>query len=177
MPNNFIQKIISGGQTGVDRAALDIAIHLNIPHGGWCPYGRTAEDGIIPTNYCLKETSVLTFEENLNPDVIYKKRTELNVRDSGGTLIIVNSTPIGGTRYTVEVAERYKKPYFVFNLSSSAKVSDINAWVVENDIHILNVAGPRASQAHGIYNLAYSVLQKLLAKTQEINRAPIITHK
>ena len=77
MKKNFIIEIISGGQTGVDRAALDIAIDLEIPHGGWCPYERKAEDGVIPAKYNLKECPAPTHAESIDPDAIYKKRTEL----------------------------------------------------------------------------------------------------
>src|SRR4051812_8779376 len=104
MPSDFIREIVSGGQTGVDRAALDIAIELKIPHSGWCPYGRKAEDGIISSKYNLKETSKLTSQENSGPDAIYRKRTEFNARDSDGTLVIAKDVPIGGTFYAIEMA-------------------------------------------------------------------------
>ncbi len=160
--NNFIKKIVSGGQTGVDRAALDVAIGLKISHGGWCPYERKAEDGIIPTKYKLKQAPAPTLEENLDPDAIYKKRTELNAKDSDGTLIVVKGSPIGGTLYTIEMAEKHKRPYLIFNLSENLKITDIADWIVKNNIHKLNIAGPRASQVSGIYDSAYRVLHQLL---------------
>lgn len=160
--NNFIKKIVSGGQTGVDRAALDVAIGLKISHGGWCPYERKAEDGIIPTKYKLKQAPAPTLEENLDPDAIYKKRTELNARDSDGTLIIVKGSPIGGTLYTIEMAEKHKRPYLIFHLSENLKITDIADWIVKNNIHKLNIAGPRASQVSGIYDSAYEILHQLL---------------
>lgn len=162
MSNNFIKEIVSGGQTGVDRAALDIAIELKIAHGGWCPYGRKAEDGIIPTRYNLKEASKPTLEESLDPDAIYKKRTELNARDSDGTLIIVEDVPIGGTLYTIEMVKKHKRPYLVFNLSKSSEVTDIVNWIIKNNIHKLNVAGPRTSQTAAIYDSAYNIFHQLL---------------
>lgn len=162
MLNNFIKEIISGGQTGVDRAALDVAIELKIKHSGWCPYGRKAEDGIIPAKYQLKEAPAPTFEEGVDPDAIYKKRTELNVKDSEGTLIIVNDIPEGGTLYTIEMAEKHKKLYFVCNLSENSNIEEVVNWIIKNNIHKLNVAGPRASQAVGIYNAAYDALCRLL---------------
>lgn len=159
----FVKEIISGGQTGVDRAALDLAIALDIPHGGWCSYGRKAEDGIISRKYNLKETELPTSEElQDNPDAIYKKRTELNARDSDGTLIIIKDDPIGGTLNTIEILEKYKKPYLIYNLSNDSGISDVANWIVNNNIRRLNVAGPRESQTPGIYDLAYDVLHQLL---------------
>lgn len=162
IPNNFIEQIVSGGQTGVDRAALDIAIEFKISHGGWCPYERKAEDGTISTKYRLKEAPAPTSEESLDPDAIYKKRTELNARDSDGTLIIVENAPMGGTLYTIEMAEKHKKPYLIFNISSNQEISNIANWMIKNNIHKLNVAGPRASQTVGIYDSAYGILKHLL---------------
>ena len=162
MPINFIKEIISGGQTGVDRAALDIAIEFKIPHGGWCPYERKAEDGMIPTKYKLKEAPPPTIEESLDPDAIYKKRTELNARDSDGTLIIIKNMPMGGTLYTIEMAEKHKKPYLIFNLSINHEILDAVNWIIKNNIRKLNIAGPRASQVSGINASAYNILQQLL---------------
>ncbi len=162
MTNNFIKEIVSGGQTGVDRAALDIAIELKITHSGWCPYERRAEDGIISTKYNLKEAPKPTLEESIDPDAIYKKRTELNARDSDGTLIIVKDAPIGGTLYTIEMAEKHKRPYLIFNLLDNTKVTDVANWIIKNDIHKLNVAGPRALQTSGIYDSACNILHQLL---------------
>src|SRR5438876_4889366 len=88
--------IVSGGQTGVDRAALDVALELGIPCGGWCPKGRRAEDGRIPLRYPLEETT-------LN---IYPQRTEWNVRDSDGTLVLTTGRPEGGSALTNELARR-----------------------------------------------------------------------
>mgnify|MGYP003793290687 CR=1 FL=1 len=90
----MIKKIVSGGQTGVDRAALDVAMQLGIPVGGWCPRGRRAEDGRIPDSYPLREAS----------SVNYAKRTELNVRDSDGTLILSGGPLTGGTALTESLA-------------------------------------------------------------------------
>ncbi len=153
MPKHPIKKIISGGQTGVDRAALDIAKELNIPYEGWCPKGRWAEDGSIPEHYLnMKET----------PSAEPKQRTEWNVRDSDGTLIITKTTPIVGTLYTIEMAQKHQKPYLVFNISKINKLDPIVEWITENSIANLNVAGPRASQAEEIYQLAVVVLRQVL---------------
>ena len=164
MQNHFTTPLVlvSGGQTGVDRAALDIAIEFKIPHEGWCPYGRKAEDGIIPKKYNLKEAPAPTREENLDPDAIYKKRTELNVRDSDGTLIIAKDAPIGGTLYTIEMAEKHEKPYLIFNLSKNYEIEHIANWIIKNNIKKLNVAGPRASQTPDIYHSAYNILKHFL---------------
>jgi hypothetical protein len=96
----MLSKIVSGGQTGVDRGALDAAIAAGLDHGGWCPTGRKAEDGTIPEKYQLSETSSSS----------YAGRTALNVRDSGGTLVLSKGLIRGGTRLTIELASRYDRP-------------------------------------------------------------------
>ena len=95
----MIKKIISGGRTGADRAALDVAIKFNIPHGGWIPKGRLAEDGPLPDKYHLQEM----------PTSSYPKRTEQNVIDSDGTLIFFRGKPTGGTEYTRKMVLKHKK--------------------------------------------------------------------
>src|SRR3990167_7804675 len=160
---NFIKKIISGGQTGVDRAALDVAIFLNIPHGGWCPYGRLAEDGLISQHYRVKETPAPTIQENQDPTFIYKKRTLLNVQDSDGTLILIKQAPMAGTLYTIEMAKKFKKPYLIVNLLRQDTIDSISHWISKNNIVELNIAGPRASESSGIYELAYQFLHKALS--------------
>src|SRR6516162_1127534 len=100
-----ISKVVSGGQTGVDRAALDIALELGIPCGGWCPKGRLAEDGTIPNHYPLKET----------PLPLYPQRTEWNVRNSDGTLVLTTGQTKGGTALTIAIARRQKKPRLIIN--------------------------------------------------------------
>src|ERR1700746_3926565 len=103
----LISKIVSGGQTGVDRAALDVALDLGIACGGWCPKGRLAEDGPIPERYPLEETTL----------PFYPQRTERNVRDSDGTLVLTVGPPKGGTALTLVLARRQKKPFRVVNLN------------------------------------------------------------
>lgn len=148
--------IISGGQTGVDRAALDSARHLRIPHGGWCPKGRKAEDGRIADIYHLKETK--------SDD--YSERTKSNIADSDGTLIIVMKTPIevtDGTILTIQEVKDKNKPFLIIDLSSKDDLSlVVKEWILENKIDVLNVAGPRESQAPGIYDLALKFMNKLL---------------
>ena len=128
----IIKKIISGGQTGVDRAALDVALELELPCGGWCPKGRKAEDGPIDCRYPLRETN--------SSD--YRVRTEKNVKDSDGTLILTWGAPTGGTAFTIKMAEKHKKPYLVFDLSKNMDSTHAVNWIKAQGIAALNVAGP-----------------------------------
>jgi hypothetical protein len=146
-------KIVSGGQTGVDRGALDAAIASGIAHGGWCPRGRRAEDGPIPDRYGLAETD--------SPD--YPVRTERNVLDSDATLILCRGQPTGGTLFTLRMARRHAKPCLVVDLQGSPDAADIHRWLHEHRVEVLNVAGPRESQAPGIAAEASRFLRTLLA--------------
>lgn len=145
-------KIVSGGQTGVDRAALDAAIALGIPHGGWCPKGRLAEDGPIPPHYQLAETD--------SPD--YGQRTERNVLDSDATLILCRGQPTGGTELTRRLARRHRKPHHLVDLQQPIDWPAIRRWLAKRGTGTLNVAGPRESQSPGIYAQAADFLRKLL---------------
>lgn len=149
----MIKKIVSGGQTGVDRAGLDAAIHHNIPHGGWCPRGRRAEDGRIDGKYQLIETA--------GHD--YAMRTEYNVRDSDGTLILNIGRLEGGTAYTVHIAESLHKPCLIMHIPISVDNAEVSSWIKENNIQILNIAGPRESKYPGIYNKALTELTRILS--------------
>jgi hypothetical protein len=146
--NNVIRKIISGGQTGADRAALDWAIANGVSHGGWCPAGRRAEDGTIPDVYQLTET----------PNRNYLQRTTWNVRDSDGTLIIsMRALLSGGSKATQEIAVRIGRPCLhVFPGASSREI--MRDFVEKHAIKILNVAGPRESNAPGIGGFVMEVL-------------------
>ena len=146
------QKIISGAQTGVDRAALDVALELGIPCGGWCPKGRRAEDGPIPDKYPMQETGASN----------YTKRTKLNVLDSDGTLIINRGELDGGTAHTVRLAEKMAKPCLVIQLEDQPDLKKITNWLTQNDIKTLNIAGPREDKRPGIYKQTISLLKKLL---------------
>lgn len=149
-------RIVSGGQTGVDRAALDAALELGLETGGWCPQGRLAEDGPIPERYPLRESDSSE----------YSVRTEWNVRDSDGTLILYHTALQGGTLLTLELARQFERPYRVIQLKeTSLPVSpSLIEWILDNRIHVLNVAGPRESTSPGIYDRAYNFLVRLFRR-------------
>lgn len=155
-----VRKIVSGGQTGVDRAALDVAIELGIGHGGWCPAGRTAEDGILATAYMLIET----------PSYGYSQRTIWNVRDSDATIVFFKKRISGGSLLTAQVAKRLGRPLMVTEISS-ARPRVIQEWLRGTSIEVLNVAGPRESEAPGIYDAARSVLVELLRFSAQVDRS------
>jgi hypothetical protein len=148
-----VEKIISGGQTGVDRAALDVSLALGIECGGWCPKGRRAEDGRISDCYPLTETEL--------PD--YSQRTKRNVRDSDATLILSPGEPRGGTLLTQRTAARLGKPCLAIDLDAPAGLAQTSDWLSEHSIRILNVAGPRETQSPGVNQLAARFLHELLA--------------
>lgn len=148
-----VRRIVSGGQTGVDRAALDAAIELGIEHGGWCPRGRKAEDGPIDARYDLRETDSRQ----------YHVRTRRNVLDSDATLILCLGKLTGGTELTRRYAEEHDRPLLVVDLEE-ADPKEIVAWLKENGIETLNVAGPRESTAPGVYEQARLLLIGALGK-------------
>ena len=150
----MIVKIISGGQTGVDRAALDAAIRLGVPHGGWIPKGRLAEDGPLPETYALKETA----------SAVYAERTEKNVLDADGTLIIARGKLRGGTAYTREMAVKHGRPWLHVDLRQTAAFRaalSIRQWIATQRIRVLNVAGPRASKDPKIYSDTLAMLESV----------------
>jgi putative molybdenum carrier protein len=147
------QKIVSGGQTGVDRAALDVAQRLKLPCGGWCPEGRKAEDGSLASSYTLIET----------PTADYAQRTKWNVRDSDGTLVLTRGRPSEGTAFTIEAAKRLGKPCLVLDLLDRPSPDTVREWANAHAVRVLNVAGPRESRCPGIYEEASSFLTKLFA--------------
>lgn len=144
-------RIVSGGQTGVDRAALEAAERLGIARGGWCPRGRRAEDGRIPDRYPLRETE----------SARYVVRTERNVRDSEATLILHRGPLRGGTRLTERLARGYGRPCLRVDLEQPPATELVRRWLVEHAVAVLNVAGPRESQAPGIAALALAYLLAL----------------
>lgn len=147
-------KIISGGQSGVDRAALDVAMEMGFRCGGWCPKGRRAEDGPIDEKYPLRETS---WEG-------YPQRTEWNVRDSDGTLILTLTEPDRGTALTVKTARKKKKPHLEADPADSAEIERVLRWIRDFEIETLNVAGPRESSCKGIYQLAREFLEQVFSQ-------------
>jgi len=149
----IVSKIISGGQTGVDRAALDVALDLEIPCGGWCPRGRRAEDGIIPERYPLIET----------PTAAYPQRTEWNVRDSDGTLVLTVGRADGGTALTISLTRRLNKSCKVVNLKKKPDIQSVRDWIQVNQLQVLNVAGPRDNAKGEIYCQASQFLRQLFA--------------
>jgi hypothetical protein len=144
-------KVVSGGQTGVDRAALDVALEKGLPCGGWCPKGRRAEDGPLDARYPLTET----------PWSGYPQRTEWNVRDSDGTLVLTVGEPDRGTALTVELAARHRRPCLVVDLDAGPDVEAVRSWARDNGVAALNVAGPRESSSPGIYARAAEFLRDL----------------
>jgi hypothetical protein len=145
-------KIISGGQTGVDRAALDVALELGLPCGGWCPKGRRAEDGPIDERYPLTET----------PWDGYPQRTRWNVRDSDGTLVLTLGVVSGGTALTIEYAERMDRPLLVLDLTTEPDPGVVRKWAKKHHVHVLNVAGPREGENAGIAEKTACFLRKVL---------------
>ena len=152
---NSALKIVAGGQTGVDRAALEWALANGVPHGGWCPKGRKAEDGIIPPQFQFRETGSSN----------YSIRTRRNVRDSGGTVVFSERAELtGGTKETAEFAKAIGKP--LLQLVSSAGIQEtatqLNCFLKEHGIVVLNVAGPRASEQPEVSQFVKAVLSHAL---------------
>jgi hypothetical protein len=153
-------RVVSGGQTGVDRAALDVAIALGIAHGGWCPRGRRAEDGVIPERYRLRE----------HASADYAARTEQNVVDSDATLIVARGEPTGGTALTRDLALRHGKPHLVVDLDVPQDPAAVRDWIGAHHVRTLNVAGPRESQQPGVQRDAEVFLYAVLVTSLRIAR-------
>jgi hypothetical protein len=145
-------KIISGGQTGVDRGALDAALALDIDHGGWCPKGRLAEDGPLDAKYRLQETE----------SADYTVRTERNVLDADATLILCRGPLTGGTLLTKRLCEKHQKLFRVVKLSRPPSNQTLLNWLKKHRVEILNIAGPRESQSPGIQQQAEKFVIALL---------------
>lgn len=147
----LIAKIVSGGQTGADRAALDWALKRGVVHGGWCPKGRLAADGPLPEHYLLRETDSMG----------YRQRTKLNVRDSDATLIFNTGVLDGGTLQTVRFAQTLGRPHLVAQLDELAQegvVRRIRVWLTEGQFGVVNVAGPREEKRPGVYACVAALL-------------------
>lgn len=155
---SHLQQIVSGAQTGVDRAALDAAMSAGLAVGGWCPKGRKAEDGPIPEIYPLKETRSAT----------YRTRTRWNVRDADATLILCRNEPSGGTLLTVGFCEQLGRPCHIQRLDTlnpqPAALATVTAWLRDHHVAILNVAGPRERKAAPVYERAHGFITALLAR-------------
>ena len=150
-----LAKIISGGQAGVDRGALDSAIARRFPCGGWCPAGRLAEDGQIPDHYPVVEV-----EEGG-----YKQRTLRNVLDSDGTAILYFGQIEGGTEQTLLFCIKNHKPYKLVDaeeVSAERAALLLASFVQQYGIERLNVAGPRQSRAPKAHAYAYTVINLLI---------------
>lgn len=143
---------MSGGQTGVDRAALDVALALGLSCGGWCPRGRRAEDGAVPDRYPLREARSSRYPE----------RTRLNVRDSDATLVLTRGEASRGTELTRRLALAAARPCLVVRLDDAAALDAARAWLAAQGPAVLNVAGPRESEAPGIGAEAAAFLRRLL---------------
>lgn len=152
-------KIISGGQTGVDRAALDFALKYNIPCGGWCPKGRLAEDGLIPDKYPLKESTTSDYNE----------RTEKNISDSDATLVIHSNRVDIGTKLTIDLCSEYNKPLLAIDLNNNVLIDRLINWIQIHHINILNIAGPRESNSPGIYDKTLDLLNRIFEENEKNN--------
>lgn len=151
-----VQKIISGGQTGADRAALDFAIDNHIPYGGWVPKGRRTEDGRLPVKYHLQEM----------PTEDYSKRTLQNVLDGDGTVIVSHGFLTGGSALTREFAIQYKKHWLHIDLkelSLQEAAEKLSSWLKEHEIAVLNVAGPKAGKDPKVYEAVLRLLKETLS--------------
>jgi hypothetical protein len=148
----MIEKIISGGQTGASRAALDAAMKLGIAHGGWVLHGRMTEDGPLPDKYDIKEM----------PDQNLSQRTKKNIKEAGGTLILSHEKFREQFDFIKKISERFSKPVLHIDLHTTIAfnaATRINDWIVDNDISVLNVTGPRDEQDPKIYQATLDIIQ------------------
>jgi hypothetical protein len=153
------KRIISGGQTGVDRAALDFALLHGIPCGGWCPRGRKAEDGPLHELYPLREM----------PTSDYAARTRQNVLMSDATLVLYSKAPDKGTRLAIELCLNLKRPVLYIALGSEDKIEEIRSWLKHYKVKTLNIAGPRESSEPGVYGRSFDFLEQLFNTGRRIN--------
>jgi Circularly permutated YpsA SLOG family len=160
-----IKRIVTGGQTGVDQAALRAAQDCGLACGGWCPPGRLSESGTIPSNLPLVETPADRSSEA--PDIPRSQRTEWNVRDSDATLILQPreyDKPDPGTDWARSCAERYERPLLICDPSDPGALEKIKQWLRAESVQILNVAGPSENNAPGIDEQVYSFLIRIFSR-------------
>jgi hypothetical protein len=160
-----VKKIISGGQTGADLAALDFAIKYSLPHGGWISKGRKAEAKPLPDKYQLQEIPTASFAE----------RTEKNILESEGTLIFSRGTPTGGTAYTLQMAKKHKRPCRHIDVHlglSFDNASLIVSWIEAHKIEVLNIEGPRESEVPDIYEEVFRILEMAYKISSDEHDAP-----
>ncbi|MCG7374097.1 putative molybdenum carrier protein [Pseudomonas luteola] len=160
-----IVQIISGGQTGADRAGLDWAIDHGIDHGGWCPQGRLATDGRIDGRYNLMETQSSG----------YRQRTRRNIESSDATLIFTLGPLVGGSLLTYTLAKKLAKPFVVYQLATNddSQLRNVQDWLKEKGPRIINVAGPSESRNPEIYQAVYDSLDCVLL--DEIRKSAAIS--
>jgi Circularly permutated YpsA SLOG family len=157
-------RIVSGGQTGVDQAALRAAQDCGLACGGWCPPGHLCESGIIPARFSLQETPDDRSPEA--PDIPRSQRTEWNVRDSDATLILGPADAIRndpGTNWAITCAKRYHRPLLIIDPSDRDAAGHIAHWLQTREIETLNVAGPSEATGRGIGEQAYSLLRRVFS--------------
>jgi hypothetical protein len=158
-----LRAVHSGGQTGVDRAGLDVAMQLGLETGGFCPKGRTAEDGTIPAIYPLTELNTSK----------YPLRTRLNIESTDGTLVLHNGNMGPGTKLTIRIAKELGKPLLIVNTTESPPSKEFAQWLDDNKIEKLNVAGPRASEKNPrMYEEAMHVFRELCLAAIDLSTPP-----
>ncbi|MBO6792288.1 MAG: putative molybdenum carrier protein [Balneolaceae bacterium] len=166
-----LRKIISGGQTGVDQAALQAAIDSGFEHGGWCPPGRICDSGEIPIHFKLKETPEERDKSAL--EIPRSQRTIWNVRDSDG-LLVIEQDQRGkgskaqrdlGTELTIESAKKLGKPFLIVYFNRKLILTQISNWISTNKIEVLNVAGPSERNCPGIYDRVYDLKMEILTNS------------
>jgi hypothetical protein len=158
----MINKIISGGQTGADRAALDFAIKNNIPHGGWVPRGRKTEDGRLPEQYQLREM----------PTAEYSKRTKKNIIISDGTVIVSHGPLTGGSALTRELAKQHRRPWIHLDMKElplKIAANRLSSWIETNQVKIMNIAGSRGSKDPQIYQATMELLDAAFSPEKNVS--------
>ena len=151
----MLKKIISGGQVGADQAALDAAIKCRFPHGGWIQKGKKTQTGVLPEKYQLTEMSVSG----------YKEKIEQNVIESDGTVIISHGDLSGGADYSRKMAIKHHRPCLHIDLSqipAAVSSAEINAWIIENAVEVLNVTGSRASEDGDVYKDTAEIIENTI---------------